>query len=121
MKDMISKLVRSKKMKALYVVSMMSLLFATAAMAAGKPADPKIIKGTQDVIKWFFTILNGIIPATTGLKFAWHAWQKSLSDADAGEVQQHNSAMKRTLIWGGIALGANAIVTVILWYLAPSK
>jgi len=78
---------------------------------------PKIVSGAVNLINDATTWLYVIIPVTAVLFFAYHAWMKSMSDNDPGDIKSRNLAMKRTVLWGSVALGANAIVDLIFSYL----
>lgn len=120
MKYVYEKLKNSKVMFALTLVATMFLVSANVVLAKGsRPEDPTIIKGAVELLKYTFTWLNLLIPVTAGVKFTIHAWQKSMAEGEGGEVTAQNKAMKRTIIWGAVALGGNAIITLMFWYLAP--
>jgi hypothetical protein len=115
MKKSIKRIMNNKTFQAFATLSFLSLLLTTSVFAA--PGDPKIITGVPNLIDKLQIWLYGIIPATTGLKVAWHAYMKSLADGEGGEVAANNKSMKRTAIWGAIALSANAIVDIVFFYL----
>lgn len=72
---------------------------------------PKIFTGLNELANQINTWLYGIIPATTMLVFAYHAWMKQLSEDEPGELARRNKAMKRSIIYGVLALSANGIWT----------
>jgi len=77
---------------------------------------PDIVKDASRLINDATTWLYFIIPATAGLFFAYHAWMKSMSDSDPAEIKARNLAMKRSVLWGVVALAANAIVDLVFSY-----
>jgi len=80
---------------------------------------PQIFTGVGQLVNAITTWLLGIIPATTILILMYHAWMKSMADGDTGEIAARNKAMKRTILWGCVAMSANAIFYFFKGYLVP--
>jgi len=99
------------------VLTLFSAVFASAAAASSNPpGQPRFVSGGLQLINTATGWLLAVIPVTCILWFMWLAWQKSLTD-EPGETARYNKSIRRLIIWGAVALGGDAILKMIFWYL----
>lgn len=119
----VKKMVTSKAFLSFFSVIAFSLLLSVSASANGTafnpnsaPTDPAIVSGGVNLINKITGWMLIFIPASSIGLFMYQSWMKGMAE-EGGEVASRTKAMKRIILWGPIAFGADGIIKVFFYYM----